>query len=285
MSKQEQNPVDFKFAEQYPELAPENTLVLHENFNLFDLQKYLPNARRLAANFQTGDSESYFKYVLDRKAENEDSQKSRTFINAFNPESSLTATTILNFGTSENAGHGDDRAVLDLSRDPMFEEFYEAFNDKWYKANKLAETLETFLGTAEMFGTVDGEEGRLHISAVISSFRNLKVEANHTNQTTSQSQFKAETSDLESFEAEAVGGALPEYIFFSTPIYAGLEFQDIRFKVIMEKREDENKKPFAVFRLKPIALKYAYHQAAANFRHLVRENLEGEDTYIGSAKV
>jgi len=287
MSNQEQSPVivnPYVFAEAYKDAGPENTIILHKDFKLEGLQSYQDHARRLRAKFTTIDGQSYFDYVLSRKAES-DKFKSRTFINANNPERALVSLTVLNFGTSEGvdtAGHRDDLATLNLSKEPMFDDFLDNVATKWFKPTKFAEALESYLGTMEMYGRTGDDI--IQVGVMVQQFRNLKIEASQTTETKSQSAYDSEQSDIEKFAAQATGGVeLPEYFYINNPIYTGLEDQEITFKIIMKQvKNEENGKVHAEFQLKPIALKYAYLKAAVSFQNLVRESLKGEDTYLGT---
>ena len=279
MSNTENNVVDYSFANNYPNLAPENTMIIHQDFKLVDLQQFEPHSRRIKGVMKTIDADSYFKYVLSRQAENSEF-KSRTFVDANRPESYLQANTVLNFGENGEftAGRQDDVATLNLGKDPIFVEFLEQAKSYSYKSLKLAEALESFLGTIQLEAISD--EQTTDIKTAISAFRNLKVKADQTS-VVSGNQYSSEKSDLEQFEVEAVGGKLPEYIVVTTPIYMGLESQRIMFKVIMTETK-EGDKPVAVFSLKPIGLTFAYHKAAVSFQNLIRKNLENEEVTIGT---
>lgn len=280
MSNTETQPVlNHEYANNYPDLVPENTIVLHQDFRLIDLQAYQDHARRIKGNMKTIDAQSYFDYVLSRQKEN-DTFKSRTFVDANNPESYLQARTILNFGTNEDiasAGRHDDTATLNLGKDPMFVEFLKQFDQNKFKSLKFAEALENFLGTIDFEAVIDGQKS--DISSAISAFRNLKIKADQTSVVTG-SQYSSEQSDLEQFEVDALGGKLPEYIALTTPIYMGLDKQTILFKIIMNEVK-EGEKSTAVFSLKAIGLTYAYQKAAVYFQKIIRDNLKNEEVTIG----
>lgn len=283
MSNQENYPVINKdYANNYQDNLPENTIVLDKEFAIHDLQAYTDHKRRVTGVLNTIDAESYFEYVKSRQAE-QAKFKSRTFVNANQPESFLEATTVLNFGdatSAESAGRCDDRAELNLSKDPMFDEFLAKLTGYKFKSVKLAETLEGFLGTIEIDARLEDKTSPL--SSAIQAFRNLKVQANQESVVQSN-QYQSEKSDLENFEAQAVGGALPEYLAVTTPIYMGLESQTVLFKIKMY-QEKEGDKPVAYFELVPIALKYAYLQAGIHFQKLIRANLPNEEVTIGTWK-
>lgn len=280
MSNTETQPVlNHEYANNYPDLVPENTIVLHQDFRIIDLQAYQDHARRIKGNMQTIDAQSYFDYVLSRQKEN-NTFKSRTFVDANTPESYLQARTILNFGTNEgiaSAGRHDDTATLNLGKDPMFVEFLKQFERTQFKSLKFAEALENFLGTIDFEAVIDGQKS--DISSAISAFRNLKIKADQTSVVTG-SQYSSEQSDLEQFEVDALGGKLPEYIALTTPIYMGLDQQTILFKIIMNEVK-EGEKSTAVFSLKPIGLTYAYQKAAVYFQKIIRDNLKNEEVTIG----
>lgn len=270
------------YANNYQANAPENTIVLDKDFSVVDLQQFQDHKRRINGILSTIESQSYFDYVKSRQAE-QSKFKSRTFVNANSPESFLQAVTVLNFGDAtgvDTAGRGDDRAELNLSKDPMFEDFLETFNNEQFKTTKLAETLEGYLGTIEIEARRENQTASL--ASAIQAFRNLKVQASQES-TVQSTQYKSEQSDMEQFEAQAVGGELPEYLAVTTPIYIGLEKQTVLFKVKMHQRK-ENDKPVAYFELVPIALKFAYLQSGINFQNLIRANLPDEEVTIGTWK-
>lgn len=280
MLNQENYPVINKdYANSYQDNLPENTIVLDKEFAIHDLQAFTDHKRRVTGVLQTIDAQSYFNYVLSRQTE-QSKFKSRTFVNANKPEDFLQAVTVLNFGDSKDvdtAGRCDDRAELDLSKDPMFEEFLSKMGDKGFKSVKMAEMLEGFLGTIEIEARTDNQPSAL--STAIQAFRNLKVQASQES-TVQSNQYQSEKSDMENFEAQAVGGTLPEYLAVTTPIYMGLENQTVLFKVKMH-QEKEGDKPVAYFELVPVALKYAYLQAGINFQKLIRASLPNEEVTIG----
>ena len=159
----------------------------------------------------------------------------------------------------------------------MFVDFLTNMVGYKFKTVKLAESLEDYLGTMDITSYSKGEHGA--ITTATQAFRNLKIEANQTSNVNA-SQYKSEQSDLENFEAQAVGGELPEYIAIETPIYTGLETQTVLFKVKMH-QDKENDKPVVYFELVPVALKYAYLKAGINFQNLIRHELPNEAVTIG----
>lgn len=278
-----------KFAEDYQEYCPMDTRVLKQGFEIHDLQKYRDHARKVSGIMRTLDPQSYFDYVESRQEESS-RFKSRTFVNANDPEAHLQAITILNFGTNageETAGHQDDQAVLALNKDPMFTDFMQKLTGIKFSTLKFAEALETYLGTMPISSSVvdaqtllDTKAGESSLAYAIQAFRNLKVTSNQTSNVAA-SQFKTEESDMAVFEAEAAGGQLPSYLLVDTPLYVGLEFQTVLFKVKMHQVKEEDKfVPY--FELIPIALKHNYLKAGLNFQELIRHKLPTESVVLGT---
>lgn len=272
--------IDKSYAIDYPNFVPDNTIVLDRQFMLVDLQQFQPNARRIAGTMATVDADSYFQYVMSRQKEVGQRFKSRTFVDAVQPERSLRAISVLNFGTesqNDDAGHQDDLATLDLQHDVLFNDFMSKFKNEQYKTIAFAEALEDFNGVLKITARTDGEEQTL--GAAISAFRNLKVQTNQTSVVNS-SAFKSEQSDMEVFEAEALGGSLPTHLTVTTPLYMGLVNQEVTFKVKMVQEKDGDK-AVAYFSLLPVALKHHYIKAGVNFQELVRSKLTEEEVTIG----
>lgn len=289
MSKVEQPTViNYDFAADYATALTDPALIiLHEDFKIVDIQHFLPNARRIKGTFQSTDAQSYFDYVTSRQAEVQNgSEQSRTYVNATAPEKFLQAVTVLNFGTSkgaDTAGHGDDRAELSLSKDPLFELFLKVAESR-YSPLKLAEAIEPLLGAivldAKHTDIQTGVEESMSITQAVSALRNFKYETKQVNET-NVGQFAGTVSDMESFEMQGTGGLkLPTHIMVTTPLYLGLENQVVVYKIKLEEVEHEGKKK-PVLSLVPLNLNVAYIRAGVSFQSFVKTNLPNEKVSIG----
>lgn len=270
--------VDYSFANNYNDQAwlPSNSLILHKDFKVHDLQSLNSDIkRRFTGSFTTNHPESYFTYALER-IEESGAQKHRTFINAENPESQLFSKTILNFGETEAAGHADDVTILNLIKDPVFVRFMDETRNH-QEATEFAESLELFLGSNQIVGVKD--QGEIALIAAVKAIRNAQIDKKSTsNLNTNGLQYEA--SDFEKIAIESADQNLPDSFIFTTPVYLNLENQQVAFAVDVKFRTKENGGQAALYALRPLGLINHYLKAAENFQALVSSRLE--NTLIGS---
>lgn len=270
--------VDYSFAEQYGESSqvPINAMIVHDDFSLLDLQKYKMDVdRRFSGNFSTNNPKSYFSYVQDRVSEI-GAQKSRTFINAENPETRLFAKTMLNFGETTLPGFCDDQATLVLVKDPLFMKFLQDTR-LFQEATDFAETLEAFLGTENIWGMKEGEH--ITLTNAVKSIRNAKIDKQSTSElNTTGLQYTG--SDFEKIAIESADKNLADSFGFKTPVYLNLEEQEVTFVVDVRFQSKENGGQKVLYSLRPLGLLNHYLKAAENFQTLVSGEIA--NTLIGT---
>lgn len=270
--------VDYSFANQYNDNTevPNNSMIVHHDFRLLDLQQFNSDVdRRFSGTFTTNNPQSYFNYVKDRVAES-GAQKDRTFINAESPESRLFAETVLNFGETELPGFSDDKAFLVLVKDPLFVKFLEDTR-RPQEATDFAETLEAFLGTENIWGMKDGEH--IKLTNAVKSIRNAKIDKQSTSElNTTGLQYTG--SDFEKIAIESADKNLADSFGFKTPIYLNLEEQEVTFVVDVRFQSKDNGGQKALYSLRPLGLLNHYLKAAENFQTLVSGEIE--NTLIGT---
>ena len=274
----DKQPVDYSFANQYNDNAevPINSMIVHQDFRLVDLQKFNADVdRRFSGTFTTNNPESYFAYVSDRA--NEDcAQNNRTFINAENPETRLFAETVLNFGETALPGLCDDKAILVLVKDPLFVKFLEDTRQP-QEATDFAETLEAFLGTENIWGMKEGEQ--IKLANAVKAIRNAKIDKQSTSElNTTGLQYTG--SDFEKIAIESADKNLADSFGFKTPIYLNLAEQEVTFAVDVRFQSKDNGGQKALYSLRPFGLLNHYLKAAENFQTLVSGKIE--DTLIGT---
>lgn len=274
----DKQPVDYSFANLYNDNAevPINSMIVHQDFRLVDLQKFNADVdRRFSGTFTTNKPESYFNYVTDRVAES-GAQKDRTFINAENPETRLFAETVLNFGETEMPGFCDDKALLVLVKDPLFVKFLEDTR-RPQEATDFAETLEAFLGTESIWGMKEGEQ--IKLANAVKAIRNAKIDKQSTSElNTTGLQYTG--SDFEKIAIESADKNLADSFGFKTPIYLNLAEQEVTFAVDVRFQSKDNGGQKALYSLRPLGLLNHYLKAAENFQTLVSDKIE--DTLIGT---
>ena len=85
--------------------AAVGTAVLPNDFTLYDLEKFMPLRRRLRGAMTTSVIEHFATYTKDNAESG-----ARVFIDP----ATLQATAVLNIGTTDKPGHGDNTATLKL---------------------------------------------------------------------------------------------------------------------------------------------------------------------------
>ena len=255
----------------------ESTMIIHQDFKHFDLEKFAPTRRRMIGNMTTGDIPSYFDYVQKRQAESE--EVVRTFVDASDVKHSLTAKTVLNFGDSNAPGQSDDLAFLKMTRDPLLENFMETFSDETFGAVKFAEAFEDLLGVLPMVAYTGTTQ--ISVAAAITIIRNTKVDSAQ-NTTVKATQYTQENSTMESVEISSNAGELPTHIIVQTPMYLGLNEQEIQFKIKAESVPAGEGKTKLQYSLKPIGLLGAYLKAGQNFKELISDQFGAEAVTIGT---
>ena len=193
MSNQENQAINYEFAKTYADQdAGENTVIIHKDFDVRSTEATQAYRSRFRGAFSTLDIPSFFDYVQTRTAE-ENAEDARTFIYAEQPQSQLSAVAVLNFGSYDLPGRADDRAELNLRKDPLFEDFINKTHN-WSTATDFAESLEDFLGAAEIEAFNDGEE--IGFAKSIVGIRNAKIDRNSSS-TLNTGALNYEQSDME----------------------------------------------------------------------------------------
>lgn len=264
------NVVNYNFADNYPTPEVKNAAIVHKDFKIVaEEEGLLPFRRRFRGQFNTKHIPSYFTYVQERIAE-EGAEYDRTFVDAANPESSLSATTVLNFGTNDKAGHADDLAILTLRKDPVFENLLLVANNGEATATHFAENLEDFFD-APIKAFNNGEE--IKFVQAVAAIRNAKIDVLKSS-TLNTSNLEHNASDMEKAAIKAEQGSLPDTLVLTTPLYLGLEAQEVHFKVSVRFIIREGQSTIVQYSLKPIGLLIKYLNAAESFEKVIAGQLK-----------
>lgn len=263
------------FAGSYPVPNVGSHSIVHKDFNVvLEKESELALRKRLRGTFNTQHTESYFGYVAERIAET-NAEKSRTFVDATEPQRYLKAITVLNFGDYSKPGQSDDLAILSLRQDPVFARL-EAVSERDWKATEFAELLEDFLD-ADISAFNNGSE--VGFTKAIQAIRNAKIEVLKTSKLNTNG-LAHESSDMEKAAIQAEQETLPDLINLSTPIYLGLEQQQVSFRVSVKFIQREGQPTVVTYSLKPIGLLMKHLKAADNFQEIISGKLE--DVSIGT---
>lgn len=263
---------DYDFAKEYNNLMdlPEGVVILHKDFQTQDLQSIAsPLRRRFDGKFETNDPASYFEYVKSRQEEPE-AELNRTFVNAESPTDRLYARTVLNFGTTNAAGHGDDLAILNLQKDPLFVELLRS-TSSYAPSNEFAEALENFLGLNVLVGFKEDGLNEIALPAAVAAIRNSKVDRQQSS-TLKTGGLQYEASDMEKIELENVDANLADVFVVTTPVYLNLTHQQVKLRVDVKFVETE-KGLRALYALRPVGLLGHYIAAAKDFQDRISTQL------------
>lgn len=279
MDNAEQIAQDYSFANNYNDesMLPEGVMVLHKDFvakDMFEITS--PTRRRFRGKFGTNDPKSFFDYVKSREQE-DGAEFNRTFVNADNPVDQLFAQAVLNFGTTDAAGHCDDTAVLNLQKDPLMVQLLDV-TSQYQTITDFAETLENFLGLDVLTGFKEDGVNEISLAKAVSALRNAKIDRLQQ-ATMNTTGLKYEASDMEKIEIEGVDENLAEVFIFETPLYQNLTVQSVKLRVDFKVQETD-KGLRAYFRLKPIGMLGHYMAAAKDFQDRIAAELD--NVAIGS---
>lgn len=189
-------------------LKERGTVALPNDFVVHDLEKSLPLRRRARGVMTTSGLDAFAAYVEKHKLDG-----AAVFVD----QDAMTATAVLNLGTSEEPGHADDLAKMAPKRTAAFSALLAHANGLPLTQTKAAEFLEDWPGYFLFFKGVDPVTPPHAIAAVrkltIESMRKLDA---------SEQQLSASRSTFESVSATSAD-PLPTTIYFDCEPYHGLK--------------------------------------------------------------
>ena len=176
-------------------------LALPDNFHIQDLEKYMPNRRRMTGTMSTSSVESFATYITAHHDEG-----SMVFVH----DTKLSATAVLNLGNHTDPGHCDHLAQLDLIHTAAYSALL-TINGKPLAQRDAAEFLEDWSDHLAFFqgGTP------LQPSQAISAVRRLNIEAVRKLESVSES-LSESTSAFEQVTASSKE-PLPDFLYFTCP--------------------------------------------------------------------
>lgn len=174
-------------------------LALPGSFNVQDLEKFMPARRRMRGTMTTSAVASFAAYIT--KHANEGSM-------VFVHDTKLSATAVLNLGSTIEAGHCDHLAQLDLNHTAAYAALL-AINGKPLLQRDVAEFLEDW---TDHLGFFQGAT-ELQPSKAISAVRRLNIEAVRKLESVSES-LSESTSAFEQVTASSKE-PLPDFVYFT----------------------------------------------------------------------
>lgn len=140
-------------------------IALPNNFEIKDLEKYMPNRRRVTGNMATSVIADFAKYAGLNKEDG-----AAIFIDP----KSMSATAVLNMGTPAKPGHCDNTTTLTAERTAAYTALLQITQrNQSYGQKDIAEFLEDW--SAIVRCSKDGEQ--VLIGHAIAAIRSINIEA------------------------------------------------------------------------------------------------------------
>lgn len=138
---------------------------LPAEFNLHDLEPYLPLRRRARGTFATQFVAPFAQYTHAHAGDG-----ASVFVNA----QEMSATAVLDLGTPHAPGHGDNKARLQLQRTAAFQALM-AIADKGQRQAQVAEFLEDWAphATLQLF---DADNKEVPLRQAVAAVRRVTIE-------------------------------------------------------------------------------------------------------------
>lgn len=183
-------------------------VALPNDFQIHDLEKSLPNRRRLRGTMNTSVIADFATYVTNCREDG-----ATIFIN----QEEMAAVAILNLGSPAYPGHADNRAKLTPKRTAAYQALQQHANGSGHKQQTIAEFLEDWA----MLITCKNDDGYITSSKAIAAVRNITIDAMRRLESKEQ-QLSATKSAFESVTATSAD-PLPTTIEFNCVPYAGFD--------------------------------------------------------------
>lgn len=193
-----------------------NLVSLPDNFNLVDLEKYLPNRRRARGSMETSNIKAFATYVTLHM---------QVGTTVFVSHKSMVANAVLNLGTPFAPGHADDRAQLKPDMTAAYAALRQVAQGQALDQARVAEFMEDWPGCITCYN----EAGELSHKHAIAAVRNITIEGLRKVEA-SVEQLSATKS---TFEAVTATGKepLPTFIYFACEPYHGFESRTFVMRV------------------------------------------------------
>lgn len=209
--------------DRIPDGLSEHLIALPKDYNLHDLERFLPNRLRFRGQFTTNSVADFTQYVKDNVG-------GQGFIRA--DSDGLESTVFFNLGDPEVPGHADWTAKLAMERTPAFDALLDFCNQPQTQ-REVIDFIEDWSHLLSAWKQGDGEDSEpISLTKAVAAIRKVKIKAQSESET-QHHQFKNTQSRLDSVEASSDEG-LPDLLTFTTEPYHGLpkrEF-DLRLSIL-----------------------------------------------------
>lgn len=230
---------------------------LHEDFNVQNLESYLPQRNRARNKFVTPYVSDFAGYVNQHRE-----LGCTIYVNA----EEMKADAVLNQGTPQEPGHGDNTAAAVLRKTAAYAALRN-LTSRHRSQKELAEWIEEW---REYIKAQDKDLFEINIGHVVSGIRSVSIEQIN-NSTSSVEALSAERSEMESVSAKAKGenATIPAFLVLTTCPYK--ELQERTFYVRVSILTSERAPTFA---LAILGQEIHEEEMADEFANVVRVSFE-----------
>lgn len=186
-----------------------NLAALPSDYKLHDLEPYLPGRRRARGLMATAQLTSFALYVIER---------AEAGATVFVDQKTMSATAVLNLGTSDKPGHADNKTQLTLERTAAYAALLQHASGAGHSQKAIAEWMEDWADNIEAFAA-DGTP--IKTPQAVAAVRKITIDAMRKVESAEQS-LSASKSAFESVQASSTE-TLPTLIMFSCQPYADLD--------------------------------------------------------------
>lgn len=197
-----------------PALGP--VVIVPQNFNVVDLERYQEGRNRFRGTFSTHSLADFSGYVVDRAA-----PAARGFID----QDAMSCVVLFNLGTPEEPGHADDRALLRLKGSAAFAAVQAVCGQ-----NLAQKTMSDWIEDWNQYLSATDESGAvMSIAKAIAAVRTITVKASSESDH-AVSETRASRSTMDAIEASSKE-TLPAWLDFKVIPFEGLGEQLIRLRM------------------------------------------------------
>jgi len=187
-------------------------IVLPSDFELVDLEKYMPSKRSFRGEFSSSMIDEAVTYTEVMAMAD-----SRCFIDMEN----MAAKFIFDFGSNNTPLHGDNTGLLKLKQTAPYKQII-GVNQRPQPQREMAEWIEDNI---DYLGFVNASGEEIHAAAVLAAVRNVTIDQlKQVN--SSEGDWASERTAMEKISIKDTDN-LPKFMTFTCNPYQGLEIRDI----------------------------------------------------------
>lgn len=240
-----------------------NVAALPDNFNVHDLEAYLPQRRRCRGTMKTSNVTAFARYFEMHKEPG-----ASVFIDA----DKMNATAVLNLGTPVGPGHADNLAIYNPKETAAYTAMKEFANGNPRTQAQVAEFFEDWIDLLDFYNGTGESHTEIKAARAISSVRKISIEALRKIEA-EEGQLSASRSAFESVTANNQE-SIPTHISFTCNPFNDLGERafSIRLSIITAD------KPMLTLRI--AKMEQHREEMAEEVAQLVRKELNGDNASV-----